>query len=153
MQIAKLIFWIIFCQMPALAGGGAVSRGLNWYHGLVQPSFTPPDWLFGAAWGVLYILMGVAGFFLTRQGLRREIRPALLLFIGQLALNALWTPVFFGRQEVGWALLILTALIFITAWLLKQLWNVCRTAFWLLVPYIAWLGFAWSLNYAILLLN
>lgn len=153
MQIVKLIFWIIFCQLPAWAGAAAVSRGLDWYHGLVQPSFTPPDWAFSAAWGVLYILMGVAGFFLTRQGLRREIRPALLLFIFQLALNALWTPVFFGKQAPDWALCILTGLIAANAFLLKQLWGVCRRAFWLLVPYMIWLAFAWCLNGAIILLN
>ena len=134
MQIVKLIFWIIFCQLPAWAGAAAVSRGLDWYHGLVRPSFTPPDWAFSAAWGVLYILMGVAGFFLTRQGL-------------------LWTPVFFGKQAPDWALCILTGLIVANAFLLKQLWGVCRRAFWLLVPYMIWLAFAWCLNGAIILLN
>lgn len=152
-HLPRLIFWIVFCQLPTWAGATSVSQGIPWFHGLVQPSFMPPDWLFGAVWSVLYILMGVAGFYLTRRGLRPEIRPALLLFISQLALNALWTPIFFGRQEPGWALLVLTALVFVTAWLLKRLWPVCRQAFWLLVPYIIWLGFAWSLNYAVILLN
>lgn len=153
MQIVKLVFWILFCQLPALAGGNAVSTGLPWYQGLVQPLFMPPDWLFGAAWGVLYVLMGVSAFLLTRRGLNAEIRKPLIVFIVQLAVNALWTPVFFGRQEIGLALLILTALVLLNFWLLKLLWKVCRGAFWISVPYVLWLCFAWYLNCGIWLLN
>lgn len=153
MQIAKLVFWILFCQLPALAGSNAVSGGMAWYQGLILPSFTPPGWLFGAAWGVLYVLMGVSAFLLTQNGLHTPVRKPLTLFIAQLAVNALWTPVFFGRHEIGLALIVLTVLLLLNIWLLKMLWNICRKAFWVSVPYILWLCFAWSLNYGIFLLN
>ena len=58
MQTAKLIFWVLLCQLPAWAGMGAVSANMDWYHALLRPSFTPPDWMFGAAWSVLYLLLG-----------------------------------------------------------------------------------------------
>ena len=153
MQIVKLVFWILFCQLPALAGSSAVTAGLAWYQGLAQPPFTPPNWLFGAAWGVLYVLMGVTGFLLTRQGLTPSVRKVLMLFVAQLAVNALWTPVFFGRQEIGLALVVLTALVLMNLWLLKLLWKQSRAAFWVSVPYVLWLMFAWNLNYAIWLMN
>lgn len=153
MQIAKLVFWILFCQLPSWAGAISVGAGMAWYQGLVKPSFTPPGWLFGAAWTILYILMGVAAFFITCQGFAPQTRKALMLFIAQLAVNALWTPVFFGRQEIGLGLVVLSILVALNIWLLKILWTQCRSAFWLMTPYILWLGFAWNLNYAILLLN
>lgn len=153
MQIAKLVFWVLLCQLPALAGVGAVSANMDWYHSLVQPRFTPPDWMFSAAWGVLYVLLGVAGFLITQKGLNAQNRKTVILFLVQLAFNALWTPVFFGRHETGLALFIISVMIFLTAWLMKITWRSARGAFWLFTPYILWLCFAWSLNYAILLLN
>lgn len=153
MQIAKLVFWVLLCQLPAWAGMGAVSGNMTWYHALNLPRFTPPDWIFGPVWGALYVLLGAAGFLITRNGLNAQNRKTVILFLVQLAFNALWTPVFFGRHEVGVALVIITVMIFLTAWLMKLTWRAARGAFWLFVPYILWLCFAWSLNYAVLLLN
>ena len=153
MQIVKLVFWILFCQLPALAGSAAVSTGMQWYQSLQQPSFMPPDWLFGLAWGILYVLMGVAAFMLTKQGLLPQVRKPLVLFVAQLAVNALWTPVFFGQKEIGLALVVLSVLVLLNLWLLKLLWRPCRSAFWISVPYVLWLCFAWVLNFSILILN
>ena len=152
MQIIKLIFWLFVCQLPAL-GAGAVSGNLEWYHALRQPPFAPPDWLFGAAWSILYLLLGVVGFLMTKNGLNAQNRPTVILFVIQLAANALWTPVFFGRHSVGAALLLLLLIIFLSAWLVKRFWRENRPAAWLLTPYLLWLLFAWNLNYAFLLLN
>ncbi len=152
-QTAKLIFWVLLCQLPAWAGMGAVSANMDWYHALLRPSFTPPDWMFGAAWSVLYLLLSAVGFLITKNGLNAQNRPTVLLFVVQLAANALWTPVFFGRHAMAAALLLLSVLIFLTAWLIKRSWRKNRPAAWLLAPYILWLLFAWNLNYAFLLLN
>lgn len=153
MQIVKLILWILICQVPGLIGMGAVNHGMEWYNGLNQPSFTPPNWLFGAAWSVLYILLGVAGWMLTRGGINRQNRMAVILFVAQLIVNACWTPVFFGQKAIGWALVILTLLVLLTLWLMQQCWRLRNDGLLLLVPYILWLFFAWGLNYAVLILN
>ncbi|MBR2864960.1 MAG: tryptophan-rich sensory protein [Elusimicrobiaceae bacterium] len=153
MQITKLIMWLIICQIPALAGMGAVRSNMAWYHSLNQPVFAPPDWVFTAVWMILYILLGIVGYLIVRDGITRQSRPTLVLFVGQLALNACWTPIFFGQQEIGLALVWLSMMIFVTAWLMKRLWAPQHQAFWLMVPYGLWLCFAWCLNYAVLLLN
>lgn len=74
-QTAKLIFWVLLCQLPAWAGMGAVSANMDWYHALLRPSFTPPDWMFGAAWSVLYLLLGAVGFLITKNGFKRPKPP------------------------------------------------------------------------------
>ncbi|MBQ7908067.1 MAG: tryptophan-rich sensory protein [Elusimicrobiaceae bacterium] len=153
MQITKLVIWLLICQIPALVGMGAVRENMQWYHSLNQAVFAPPDWIFSAVWAVLYILLGVVGYLLTREGVHYQNRPAVALFVGQLVLNACWTPVFFGHQEIGFGLVILSAMIFLAAWLMKKLWYLTRGGFWLLLPYGLWLCFAWCLNYATLVLN
>lgn len=153
MQITKLVCFILLCQVPALIGAKAVQNNMVWYHTLTQPFFAPPDWLFGTMWTVLYVLMGVAGYYLTRDGFHARNRKVLFLFAAQLAANACWTPVFFGAHAVMAALGVLTLLLFLTGWLLRESRSVSRTAFWLLMPYFLWLCFAWALNLAILILN
>lgn len=153
MQFLKLLFWLLLCQLPAWAGAVITAKNMEWYHGLAQPSFLPPDWAFPAVWGVLYVFMGAAGFFLVRDTPPSGRRTTLVLFIAQLACNALWTPVFFGRHAAGAALFMLSVLVVLVAWLLKRAWHGSRPAFWLLAPYWVWLGFAWTLNYSVMLLN
>ncbi len=153
MQIVKLVFWVLVCQLPGLMAGSAVGVNMGWYHSMNQSVLTPPDWLFGAMWGVLYVLLGVAGFFIAQKGLNAQNRGNIILFIVQLAFNALWTPVFFVRHELGFALLIVSVMIFLTGWLMKRVWLSVRPAFWLLMPYILWLCFAWYLNAAMIYLN
>lgn len=154
MQMMKLIFWILVCQIPSVLWGVAGTGNLDgWYRGLNRPSFTPPDWTFGAVWTVLYVLMGVAIFWVVREGLSRQNRKAVLLFLAQLALNALWAPVFFVQHALWGACLVILALIFMVGWTMKEFWPLNRKAFWLLVPYILWLGFAFLLNIGFAVMN
>lgn len=151
--MAKLIMWLFICQIPALVGMGAVRGNMDWYHALSQPIFAPPDWTFSAVWAILYVLLGVVGYLITRDGINYNNRLAVILFVAQLVFNAFWTPIFFGHQEIGLALIILSIMIFLTVWLMKKLWAPQHQAFWLMLPYGLWLCFAWCLNYAILVLN
>ena len=120
-----------------------------WFVALDKPAIMPPAWAFPAAWSVLYILMGLAlALVLNARGSRKR-RPALILFVVQLLLNLAWTPVFFGMHQVVAALAIIAALIVsvvLTAWLF---WQVRRTAGMLLLPYLAWICFAFVLLYQI----
>lgn len=152
MQIPKLLFWLLVCQLPAL-GAGTVSDNLEWYHALRQPPFAPPDWLFGAAWGALYLLLGVTGFLMTKNGLNRQNRDTLILFAAQLAANALWTLVFFGLHAPAAAFFVLALILCLTVWLTLRLWKENRPASWLFMPYTLWLVFAGYLNTAMWLLN
>jgi translocator protein len=127
--------------------------GDPWFDALVKPAFMPPGWAFGAAWTLLYILLGlVLAILLHARGARR--RGLLIgLFVAQMLLNFSWSPVFFGFHQVGVALGIILAMAALTLALIVLLWNVRRTAALLLVPYLLWLGFAIALNAAILMLN
>ena len=145
LEFFKLLFWLLLCQLPGLAGAAMVQPNLGWYHSLQMPPFLPPDAAFGMAWGVLYIVLGVAGFLAFRQGLKAARKP-LILFIVQLALNALWTPAFFGSHNPALAMVILLAILAEGAWLAYALWPKHRAAAWLLLPYGVWLIYAGYLN-------
>lgn len=127
----------------------------DWYASLAKPAWTPPTWVFGPAWTILYAMMAVAAWRLWRRlGARpRESRRALVLFAVQLALNLSWTPVFFGMQRPDLALVVIFVLWVAIAATIVAAWKACKTAAALLVPYLAWVTFATALNAAIWRLN
>ncbi len=121
-----------------------------WYALLVKPPFNPPNWIFAPVWGVLYALMSVAAWRVWR---RAGLRPAIMLWLAQLVLNAAWSWLFFGRHLLGAALveiLILLALIVATT---VAFWRRERLAGWMMVPYVAWVSFASVLNASLWYLN
>jgi translocator protein len=125
----------------------------GWYTELAKPPWNPPSWVFGPAWTFLYALMAIAAWRVWLLGGWTRRKVALGLFVAQWALNALWTPLFFGLQKPGWALveiLVLLLAIFATT---RAFWRVDRTACLLLLPYAAWVAFATALNFAIWQLN
>ncbi|MBI4158503.1 MAG: tryptophan-rich sensory protein [Candidatus Yanofskybacteria bacterium] len=124
----------------------------NWYLELVKPALNPPSWVFGPVWTTLYLLMGIS-LWLVWKSNSKEKSKAIWLFAVQLALNAIWSPIFFGAQSIGSALaviILLWAAIVLTTLIFKK---ISKTAAWLLVPYIAWVSFALYLNYSIWMLN
>ena len=121
----------------------------GWYESLRKPAWTPPNWLFGPVWSLLYLAMGTAAWLVWRGRGFTGARLALALFFAQLALNALWSILFFGRRSPGAALVeivFLWALIFAT---MAAFWRLSRAAGWLFVPYLWWVTFAMFLNHAI----
>ncbi len=133
-----------------------------WYASLAKPYFNPPNWVFGPVWTILYILMGVAFFLVWRKSGRREgkdgrkskyFNTAAALFGIQLALNALWSIVFFGMHSIGGALAVIGLLWLAILANIVWFWRSSRAAALLLVPYIAWVSFASFLNYVIWTLN
>jgi len=146
-----LFVWLLVCfAVPALSA--PFSPG-TWYAGLEKPSWNPPGWLFGPVWMALYSLMGVAVWTVWRRGGFLANRTPLLLFLGQLVLNALWTPFFFGFHNPGLALIDILLLWFAIIATLLAFSRVHRLAGALLVPYLAWVSFASLLNFTIWRLN
>ncbi len=149
---------IIAVAAPVVIGGlsgFATARGVStWYPTLVKPSFNPPAWIFGPVWTVLYIMMGVAAYLVWRQGTDADgVRVALAVFVVQLALNGLWSILFFGMHSPGWALVEIVVLwwaIGATIWIF---WRVAPAAGVLLLPYWAWVSFATILNASLWWLN
>jgi benzodiazapine receptor len=147
-DLLSLAAWIALCWSAALSG--IVFMPGEWYASLSKPAWNPPNWLFGPVWTTLYFAMGSAAWLVARTV---RGRSALALFLTQLALNAAWTPVFFGLKQPGAALAIIIALWFAIVVLVAAFWRHSRAAALLLVPYLAWVSFAGALNYAIWRLN
>jgi tryptophan-rich sensory protein len=113
----------------------------------------PPGWLFGVVWTLLYAMMGIALSIILARGRRTGVGRAVTLFAIQLALNAAWTPVFFGLHSVGGAMLIIVLLWLMLGWTVAAFWSVRDVAGILLVPYWLWVTFATALNAAIWRMN
>ncbi|GLU48017.1 TspO/MBR family protein [Nocardiopsis ansamitocini] len=137
----------------ALIGGLASANAGQVYNALTLPSWAPPQWLFGPAWTVLYILIAIAGWLVWRASGWRGAATALTVYAVQLVLNALWTPLFFGAGLYGLALaeIGLLWLTVVATIVLFRRHSTVATA--LLVPYIAWVTYAGALNFAIWQLN
>jgi tryptophan-rich sensory protein len=138
------------------AFAAAVPAGLwppaEWYQALAKPSWNPPAWVFGPVWSTLYLLMGVAAWRVWR-GAHAERVAALQLWWIQLALNALWSPLFFGLQRLDLALLEIVALFAAIVATLVRFDRIDRLAGALLAPYAAWVAFAAFLNLTLWDLN
>lgn len=150
-RLLALAGWVLLC-FTAAAMGGLFMPG-EWYGTLNKPTWNPPGWVFGPVWSALYTMMAVAAWLVWRQGGWGRQRKPLLIFLPQLALNALWTPLFFGLHWIGVALAEIILLWLAIAWTLAAFWNVQRTAAWLLAPYLAWVSFAAVLNGTLWRLN
>lgn len=142
--------------VPALVLLGSLSGYLSnsgysnaWFLALQKPSFMPPGWVFGVAWTILYILLGLSlAMVLHAKGAPKRSR-ALALFAVQLALNYAWSPVFFAWHRVDIALSIMAAMLVGTVALILIVWRIRVVAGLLLYPYLGWLMFAALLNYEI----
>ncbi len=130
-----------------VAGWLTVGPQLIWYASLVHPPLSPPNWLFGPAWTLLYIMMAVSAWMIWRDANRPLRRRAALTAWGvQLALNATWTPVFFGLHWLFAGIFVLLALLAAIAATAQRFYRVDHAAGLLLLPYIGWVSFATYLN-------
>jgi tryptophan-rich sensory protein len=154
-DIAKLVVSVAVPLAVGAVSGVATSSGVaDWYPTLAKPSFNPPAWVFGPVWTVLYLMMGVAAFLVWKRGLDSGgVRLALTLFLIQLALNGLWSILFFGMRSPGWALIEIVILWLAIAGTFVAFRLVDPVAGWLLLPYWAWVSFATILNASLWWLN
>jgi benzodiazapine receptor len=150
-QIPALVGWVLIC-FAAASLGGLFMPG-EWYASLKKPTWNPPAWIFGPVWTALYTTMAVAAWLVWRRGGWAAQRRSLLLFLTQLALNATWTPLFFGLHRPGLAFAEILLLWLAIAATLAAFCSVSRAAVWLLVPYLAWVSFAAVLNLSLWRLN
>jgi tryptophan-rich sensory protein len=127
--------------------------GNPWFDALVKPEAMPPGWVFGVAWTILYILLGLAlAMILNARGARG--RPlALALFFAQLLLNYSWSPIFFAMHELRLALFVIAAMLGLSIAATVRFAKIRRAAALLMLPYLAWLCFAGFLNFRIIELN
>ena len=152
-QVIGLVGWLLLSFAAAAIGALASVQAADFYRQLAQPSWAPPASVFGPVWSVLYVLMGVAAWLAWRDGGWHRQRGVLVLFVLQLAVNALWSWLFFGwhRGALAFADIVLLWLL-IVATVIGFL-RVRPLAGALLLPYLGWVSFATALNFAVWQLN
>lgn len=147
----RFIALAVFATLVVIAAQfGVTFRPGPWYEGLAKPSFTPPNAVFPVAWTVLYVMIGLAGYFAWKA---EGIGAAVGVWLLQLILNAAWSYVMFGRHEIGLALAVLAALWLSIAAFIALTWRSSRLAALLFVPYLLWVSFAALLNFEVWRLN
>lgn len=148
-QIIGLAGWLGLTLAAGAVGAIASAEAREFYASLEQPAWAPPGWIFGPVWTLLYLMMGLAAWWVWRAQAGRGARAALSLYLLQLAANALWSWLFFAWKQGAWAfveILILWTMIVATNVLFGR---VRRLAGWLMVPYLGWVTFAAFLCYAV----
>jgi tryptophan-rich sensory protein len=148
-QVAGLVAWLVASFVAAGIGAAAAIDAAPFYAQLVRPAWAPPASLFGPVWTALYLLMAIAAWLAWRVGGFRAARTALALFFVQLALNALWSWLFFAWHRGGLALADIVVLWAAIVATLLAFWRIRPLAGALLVPYLLWVGFATALNFAV----
>jgi tryptophan-rich sensory protein len=154
-QWAALAGFVALCLLAGAAGGWATAQSVSdWYPTLAKPSWTPPNAIFGPVWTALYIAMGFAAWLVWRKDARfAGVRAALILFFIQLALNTLWSFLFFGFRAPGLALIDILVLLLVLALTVWAFFQHSRWAGLIMAVYLAWVAFATALNFAIWRLN
>lgn len=154
-DVLKLVIALVSAQMAGLVGSLFTVPSIpTWYAGLAKPDFAPPNWIFAPVWTTLFLLMGIALFLVWRKGSEKKgVKIGLVLFVIQLALNVLWSTIFFGLRNPGGALVEIVFLWFAILATMIAFKKVSRPAGLLLLPYLLWVMFAAYLNYAIWRLN
>jgi translocator protein len=154
-SIIRLLLSLVLCLGVGIIEGVVTRPEIAvWYAGLVKPSWTPPPVVFPIAWTLLYALMAVSFWRLWNSETRiRERTQAMTLFLIQLALNALWSPVFFGFHGTRTALVVIMALLVAIAATIRAAFRVNRLAAWLLVPYLLWVAYATTINIGVVAMN
>lgn len=153
-KIAGLVFCVVISQLAGAIGSLATYPNLiSWYAALEKSPLNPPNWVFGPVWGLLFTLMGIALWLVWEKRAEKNIKLGLTFFIIQLALNSLWSIIFFGWHQplaafieliIFWAAILLTAVNF---------YKIRKSAGLILIPYLAWVAFAGYLTFSVWQLN
>jgi translocator protein len=153
-DILNLVVYIAVCL--SIAGFGSIFT-INsigpWYQNLNKPVFNPPNWAFSVVWIILYLMIAVSLTLIWENSKNKKNKQLYNIFIVQLLVNALWSPIFFGLRNALMGLVDIIILDILVAYIIIKAYPVSKTASLLLVPYLIWICFASVLNYYILILN
>lgn len=159
-DIKKLIAAILICQLAGIVGSMfTFSTITTWYVTLNKSQLSPPNWIFGPVWTILYTLMGVSLYLIykkyerARANAKGQIKNAINIFAVQLMLNMLWSVLFFGLRSPILGFVCIIVLLISIIWTIKKFYPVSKEGALILLPYLIWVTFATYLNYSIVLLN
>ncbi len=146
--ITLAIFLIVVIGIGSFIGTQNVPG--TWYDALTKPPFNPPNWVFGPVWFILYVFIAIAGW---RTALRRPFGMAMGVWVLQMVLNWLWSPAFFGAENLWLAFAIIIPMLASILAFIALSWKRDRVSAWLFIPYACWVSFASLLNLSLILLN
>jgi len=153
----RLLISLLTPQLAGLFGVLFTSSAIpNWYAGLEKPIFSPPNWIFGPTWTLLYFLMGLSVYLIWQKlekDKSKKVKKSLYIFWVHLVFNALWSVIFFGLKDVGLALVFIFIIWAMILWMMIRFWKIDKRASLVLIPYFLWVSFASALNLFILILN
>lgn len=149
LRLPALAGWLLLTFGFAAIGAFASAQAGAFYMQLDRPAWAPPAWLFGPAWSVLYLLMGIAAWRVQRTDGQASVRSEMTLYVVQLALNALWTWLFFAWRQGAWAFVEIIVLWLLIAATILAFGKRDSIAGLLLVPYLLWVSYATALCYSI----
>lgn len=154
-EFLMLAVSVVIAEMAGLIGSYFTMPAIGgWYATLQKPSFSPPNWVFAPVWTTLFFLMGVAFYLIWRQRANgKNIKTAVLVFFQQLALNVLWSALFFGLAKPGLAFGEIIVLWFAILMTIFYFAKISKKSGWLLAPYLVWVSFATVLNFFIWRMN
>ena len=161
-KVLRFVISIAICEVAGIIGSiFTIANIPTWYATLSKPFFAPPNWLFGPVWTTLYFLMGVALYLIWQKGfakpkaapIKKFAKVAVWVFGIQLALNIIWSYIFFGLKNPFLGLIEVVVMWFSIIATIFAFWKVSKKAALLLVPYITWVTIATALNAAIVVLN
>ncbi|MFC7336487.1 TspO/MBR family protein [Haloferula chungangensis] len=151
----KILLCVVAVELLGSLGGLLTASSIkDWYDSLTKPPGTPPNWLFGPVWTILYAMMGISFALVWHHDEKGALkRKAYVIFAVQFLLNLAWTPLFFGAHLIGTALIVISLLLASIFLTIRRFRPIDRTASLLLVPYFLWVGYATYLNAGYWLLN
>lgn len=154
-KLSQLFLSILLCELTGIVSAIFTTNAIpTWYVTLNKPFFSPPNWLFGPVWTLLYALMGISFYLIWIQGWKKKkVQKAGKVFFIQLALNFFWSLLFFGLHSPLLGLLNIIPLWVFIVFTIKQFYPLSKLAAYLLIPYLLWVSFASILNTALFLLN
>ena len=160
-DVARRDWWkmaivaVVLIELLGGASGWLSNSGYEngWFAALDKPGFMPPGWTFGVVWPILYALLGISLAMIIAEPPSDRRRVALILFFIQLALNFLWSPIFFAGHDITLAKWVIFLMAAVAAGAGRQFLKLRRAAGLLMIPYLAWLIFAATLNATIEALN
>jgi len=155
LSIWKLIISVAICESTGIMSSLLSSAIMNpWFNSLNKPSWNPPAYIFGPVWSLLYLLMGISLWLVWKSNKHSDKKEvAITFFVIQLLLNFWWSLLFFKFHSPALALVDILLLVLLILFTMIQFFPISKIAFYILIPYVFWVGFATALNYSIWVLN
>lgn len=152
--LKTLPLWIIGLILIGWMIGQATNPEIHaWYRGIARSPLTPPDYVFGIVWTILYAMLGTAGWLIWSTTDQPALSKLKTLYVVQMLLNWSWSPVFFAMHWIAPAFILIFAMLMLSIWMIVKLADTLKLAAYLLIPYTLWLAFAGYLNAFIMLNN